>query len=150
MYYPHVAHGALNKPNNLGKKMTEYEAWTLMAAFFTSNAIYFLGSIVAVWLGFRMSNNIYEAGNAPVIAKALTTVYCLCVVFFMYGTLSQQLTMLNDFAMGFAELAQTTEISQAAQRIANTDTTVPNIVNILFVLSIITFQMAGVWMKKAD
>jgi hypothetical protein len=121
--------------------MTEYEAWTLMAAFFTSNAIYFLGCIVAVWLGFRMSNNIYEAGNAPVIAKALTTVYCLCVAFFMYGTLSQQITVLSDFAMGFA---------QAAQRIANADTTVPNIVNVLFVLSIITFQMAGVWMKKAD
>ncbi|MAV73052.1 MAG: hypothetical protein CME53_10340 [Halieaceae bacterium] len=121
-----------------------------MAAFFTSNAIYFLGCIVAVWLGFRMSNNIYEAGNAPVIAKALTTVYCLCVAFFMYGTLSQQITVLSDFAMGFAQAAQTTEISQAAQRIANADTTVPNIVNVLFVLSIITFQMAGVWMKKAD
>ena len=33
--------------------MTEYEAWTLMAAFFTSNAVFFLGLIVAVWLGFR-------------------------------------------------------------------------------------------------
>ncbi len=41
--------------------MTEYEAWTLMAAVFNSNAVFFLGCIVAVWLGFRMSNNIYEA-----------------------------------------------------------------------------------------
>lgn len=130
--------------------MTEYEAWTLMAAFFTSNAIYFLGSIVAVWLGFRMSNNIYEAGNSPVIAKALTTLYCLCVAFFMFGTLSQQLSLISDFSMVFSELAKTTEISEAAQRIANGNTSVPNIINIVFVLSIITFQMAGVWMKKSD
>ena len=130
--------------------MTEYEAWTLMAAFFTSNAIYFLGSIVAVWLGFRMSNNIYEAGNSPVIAKALTTLYCLCVAFFMFGTLSQQLSLISDFSMVFSELAKTTEISEAAQRIASGNTSVPNIINIVFVLSIITFQMAGVWMKKSD
>ena len=128
--------------------MTEYEAWTLMAAFFTSNAVFFLGCVVAVWLGFRMSNNIYEAGDASVIAKALTTIYCLCVAFFMFGTLSQQISMINDFSMGFSMLAETTEISGAAQRIADSDTTLQNIVNVVFVLSIVVFQMAGVWMKK--
>lgn len=130
--------------------MTEYEAWTLMAAFFNSNAVFFLGCIVAVWLGFRMSNNIYEAGNSPMISKALTTIYCLCVAFFMFGTLSQQVSLINDFSAGFSQLAETTEISGAAQRIADTDTTVQNIVNLVFVLSIIVFQMAGVWMKKSD
>ena len=102
--------------------MTEYEAWTLMAAFFTSNAVFFLGLIVAVWLGFRMSNNIYEAGNSPMIAKALTTAYCLCVAFFMFGTLSQQVSLINDFSTGFSQLAETTEISEAARRLADTDT----------------------------
>ena len=130
--------------------MTEYEAWTLMAAFFTSNAVFFLGCMVAVWLGFRMSNNIYEAGNASMIAKALTTIYCLCVAFFMFGTLSQQVMLINDFSAGFSQLAEITEISGAAQRIADSDTTLQNIVNLVFVLSIIAFQMAGVWMKKSD
>ena len=130
--------------------MTEYEAWSLMAAFFTSNAVFFLGSIVAVWLGFRISNNIYEAGNAPVIAKALATIYCLCVAVFMLRTLSQQVSLLNDFSMGFSQLAETTEISAAAQRMVNFDATVPSIINGVFVLSIILFQMAGVWMKKSD
>jgi TRAP-type C4-dicarboxylate transport system permease small subunit len=130
--------------------MTEYEAWTLMAAVFNSNAVFFLGCIVAVWLGFRMSNNIYEAGNPPMIAKVLTTIYCLCVAFFMFGTLSQQVSLINDFSAGFSQLAETTEISGAAQRIADTDTTVQNIVNFVFVLSIIVYQMAGVWMKKSD
>ena len=130
--------------------MTEYESWTLMAAFFNSNAIFFLGCIVAVWLGFRMSNNIYEAGNASIIAKALTTIYCLCVAFFTFGTLSQSVSLINDFSAGFSQLAETTEISQAAQRLADTDTTVQNIVNLVFVLSIIIFQMSGVWMKKSD
>ena len=130
--------------------MTEYESWTLMAAFFNSNAVFFLGCIVAVWLGFRMSNNIYEAGNSPMIAKALPTAYCLCVAFFMFGTLSQQVSLINDFSAGFSQLAEITEISGAAQRIADSDTTLQNIVNLVFVLSIIAFQMAGVWMKKSD
>ena len=130
--------------------MTEYEAWTLMAAFFTSNAVFFLGLIVAVWLGFRMSNNIYEAGNSPLIAKALTTAYCLCVAFFMFINLSGNVSLLNDFAAIFSQLAENTEISEAARRLADTDTTVQNIVNLVFVLSIIVFQMAGVWMKKSD
>ena len=130
--------------------MTEYEAWTLMAAFFTSKAVFFLGCIVAVWLGFRMSNNIYEAGSASMIAKALTTIYCLCVAFFMFGTLSQQVSLINDFSAGFSQLAEITEISGAARRIADSDTTLQNIVNLVFVLSIIAFQMAGVWMKKSD
>ena len=130
--------------------MTEYEAWTLMAAFFTGNALFFLGLIVAVWLGFRMSNNIYEAGNSPMIAKALTTAYCLSVAFFMFINLSQNVSLLNDFAAIFSQLAENTEISEAARRLADTDTTVQNIVNLVFVLSIIVFQMAGVWMKKSD
>ena len=130
--------------------MTEYEAWTLMAAFFTSNAVFFLGLIVAVWLGFRMSNNIYEAGNPPTIAKVLTTIYCLCVAFFMFINLSGNVSLLNDFAAMFSQLAENTEISEAARRLADTDTTVQNIVNLVFVLSIIVFQMAGVWMKKSD
>ena len=130
--------------------MDEYATWTLMSAFFTNNAIFFFASIVAVWLGFRMSNNIFESGGAPMFAKALTTLYCLCVAFFMFGTLSQNTSLLVAFASIFAEMSATTEISSAATELSQFDTTIPTLVNVVFVLSIIMLQMAGVWMKKAD
>lgn len=130
--------------------MDEYAAWTLMSAFFTSNAIFFLASIVAVWLGFRMSNNIFEGGNAPMIAKVLTTTYCLCVAFFMFGTLSQNTSLLVSFGAIFADMSATTEISAAASELSEFDSTIPTLVNIVFVASILIFQMAGVWMKKSD
>ena len=34
-----------------------------MASFLAANATYFVGGIIAVWLGFRIFNNIY-AGRA--------------------------------------------------------------------------------------
>ena len=37
--------------------MTEQEAWALMAAYSNNNALYFLGNIIAVWLGFRIASN---------------------------------------------------------------------------------------------
>ena len=41
----------------------ELASWTLMASFLAANATYFVGGIIAVWLGFRIFNNIY-AGRA--------------------------------------------------------------------------------------
>ena len=58
--------------------------------------------------------------------------------------------IVNDFAAGFAELAKTTDISAAAVRLSEIDTTLPSIINIVLVLSIILFQLAGIWMKKAE
>ena len=130
--------------------MTEFQTWTLFSSFMTQGAIQFLGLIVAVWLGFRMSSNIFESGNAPVIAKVLASLYCICIAFFLMFSSLQQLMVVNDFAAGFAELAKTTDISAAAVRLSEIDTTLPSIINIVLVLSIILFQLAGIWMKKAE
>ena len=130
--------------------MTEFQSWTLFASFLTQGSIQFLGLIVAVWLGFRMSSNIFESGNSPAVAKVLASLYCSCIALFLMATLGQQLRLVNDFAAGFAELAKTTDVSAAAIRLSEMDTTLPSILNIVLVLSIILFQLAGIWMKKAE
>jgi hypothetical protein len=33
--------------------MTEMDMWNLLAGFMSGNAVWFLGYIVAIWLGFR-------------------------------------------------------------------------------------------------
>ena len=128
--------------------MTEQEAWALMAAYSNNNSLYFLGNIIAVWLGFRIASNIYEFGDKKVVEKLLATSYCLCVAFFMYSGLSASITMISDFSWVFSQLSATRGISPISQKIIDLDSTIPTAVNILFVVSIFAYQMLSVWTKK--
>ena len=70
--------------------------------------------------------------------------------FFMYNALSASLTMISDFSWVFSELSKTRGISAISQEIIDFDSTVQSLVNVIFVLSIFTYQMLGVWMKKSN
>ena len=130
--------------------MTEQHAWTLMAAYTNNNALYFLGNILAVWLGFRIASRISESRDTTAIVKLLATIYCLCVAVFMYTGLSASLAMLNDFSWVFSELSKTRGISPISQEIIDFDATIPTIVNGLFVFSIIAFQLIGIWKTSSE
>ena len=130
--------------------MTEQDAWTLMAAYTNNNALYFLGNILAVWLGFHIVNRISQSRDTTVIVRLLATTYCLCVAYFMYTGLSVSLAMIDDFSWVFSELSKTRGISPISQEIVDFDTTIPTIVNGLFVVSIITFQLIGVWKTPSE
>ena len=130
--------------------MTEQDAWALMAAYTNNNALYFLGNILAVWLGFLMASRIAETNGTITIVKLLATTYCLCVAFFMYTGLSAGLAMINDFSWVFSELSKTRGISPISQEIVDFDATIPTIVNGLFVVSIIAFQLIGVWKTPSE
>lgn len=128
--------------------MTEQEVWALMAAYSNNNALYFLGNMVAVWLGFRIASNICESGDKKAVEKLLATSYCLCVAFFMYSGLSASIAMISDFSWVFSQLSATRGISPISQKIIDLDSTIPAVVNIIFVLSIFAYQMLNVWTKK--
>jgi len=130
--------------------MTEQDAWTLMAAYTNNNALYFLGNILAVWLGFHIANRISQSRDTTVIVRLLATTYCLCVAFFMYTGLSASLAMIDDFSWVFSELSKTRGISPISQEIVDFDATTPTIVNGLFVVSIIAFQLIGVWKTPSE
>ena len=130
--------------------MTEQDAWTLMAAYTNNSALYFLGNILAVWLGFHEANRISQSTDTTVIVRLLATTYCLCVAFFMYTGLSASLAMIDDFSWVFSELSNTRGISPISQEIVDFDTTIPTIVNGIFVVSIIAFQLIGVWKTPSE
>ena len=121
-----------------------------MAAYTSNNALYFLGNILAVWLGFRIASRISESRDTTAIVKLLATIYCLCVAVFMYTGLSASLAMLNDFSWVFSELSKTRGISPISQEIIDFDATIPTIVNGLFVFSIIAFQLIGIWKTSSE
>ena len=130
--------------------MTEQDAWTLMATYTNNNALYFLGNILAVWLGFPKASRISESRDTNAIVKLLATMYCLCVAVFMYTRLSDSLAMLNDFSWVFSELSKTRGISPISQEIIDFDATIPTTVNGLFVFSIIAFHLIGMWKTSSE
>ena len=121
-----------------------------MTAYTNNNALYFLGNILAVWLGFRIASRISESRDATAIVRLLATTYCLCVTVFMYTGLSASLAKLNDFSWVFSELSKTRGISPISQEIIDFDATIPTIVNGLFVFSIIAFQLIGIWKTSSE
>ena len=121
-----------------------------MSAYNNNNALYFLGNILAVWLGLRIASRISESRDTTAIVKLLATIYCLCVAVFMYTGLSASLAMLNDFSWVFSELSKTRGISPISQEIIDFDATIPTIVNGLFVFSIIAFQLIGIWKTSSE
>ena len=130
--------------------MTEQDAWTLMAAYTNNNALYSLGNILAVWLGFPKASRISESRDTTAIVKLLATMYCLCVAVFMYTGLSDSLAMLNDFSWVFSELSKTRGISPISQEIIDFDATIPTTVNGLFVFSIIAFHLIVMWKTSSE
>ena len=130
--------------------MTEQDAWTLMAAYTNNNALYFLGNILAVWLGFRMASRIADTHDTTITVRLLATTYCLCVAFFMYSGLSASLAMIDDFSWVFSQLSNTRGISPISQEIIDFDATIPTIINGLFVFSIIAYQLIWVWKKPSE
>ncbi len=79
--------------------MSELDMWNILSAFMSGNAIWFLGYIVATWLGFRMTNNVY-AGGAPLIGKILVSLYCLSVSAFMCTLMVNTNGLFRDVATG--------------------------------------------------
>ena len=49
--------------------MSELDMWNILAGFMSGNAVWFLAYVVATWLGFRMTSNIYMNGGAPIILQ---------------------------------------------------------------------------------
>ena len=129
--------------------MNELEMWKLLAAFMSGNAIWFLGYIVAIWLGFRISNNIYVTGDVPTLARVIATVYCLSVAAFMAALMFQVNNLIQNFAAGFTSLGSTQLISTAAENfIANSSVPIFKVIQAGFVVSIILMQLSGIWMRK--
>ncbi len=132
--------------------MSELDMWNILAGFMSGNAIWFLAYVVATWLGFRMTNNIYMDGSAPIVGKILVSLYCLSVSAFMYMLIVNTNGLFRDVAVGLKTVGQTGELSAAAQAFIEQASDAPsmNPIQVVFVVSIIIMQLLQVWMRKTD
>jgi hypothetical protein len=130
--------------------MSELDMWNILAGFMSGNAVWFLGYVVATLLGFRMTSNIYQTGDAPVVGKILVSLYCLSVSAFMCALMVNTNGLFRDVASGLTTIGQTGQLSGAAQAFIEQASNVPsmNPIQMVFVGSIILMQLLQVWMKK--
>lgn len=126
--------------------MDEYQLLNLMNLSFVSNAMYFVGMALFIWLGFRFANAIYEDGNAPMISKVLSSLYYLCVAGFFYfngqvagGILDTYSALLIDIgADSGSRLAAYSENPLGPGKA----------LGVFFVVLILFMQLARTWIKK--
>ena len=130
--------------------MSEMEMWNLLAVFMVGNATWFLAYVVAIWLGFRMTNNIYSSANAPIVGKILVSIYCLTVSAFMTLLTLNTNKLFRDIASGLENIGETQALSSTAEAfITEAGTTaIINPIQVAFIASIIIMQLLQVWMKK--
>ena len=126
------------------------EMWNLLAVFMVGNATWFLAYVVAIWLGFRMTNNIYSGADAPVVGKILVSIYCLTVSAFMTLLTLNTNKLFRDIASGLESIGETQALSSTAEAfITEAGTTaIINPIQVAFIASIIIMQLLQVWMKK--
>ena len=130
--------------------MSEMEMWNLLAVFMVGNATWFLAYVVAIWLGFRMTNNIYSGADAPVVGKILVSIYCLTVSAFMTLLTLNTNKLFRDIASGLENIGETQILSSTAETFITEagSTAIINPIQVAFIASIIIMQLLQVWMKK--
>ncbi len=130
--------------------MSEMEMWNLLAVFMVGNATWFLAYIVAIWLGFRMTNNIYASGDAPMVGKILVTIYCLTVTAFMTLLTLNTNNLFRDVASGLESVGEVQTLSVVAETFIAQAGSTPmiNPIQLAFIASIIIMQLLQIWMKK--
>ena len=135
--------------------MEDYDAimamWNLMGVFLISNAMYFAACAFLIWVGFRFTNNIYNNPETMLIGKVLTTLFCVSVAMFTFGNMAQFSDLLSDIAGSFAAMkASGVDIGVAAEELitGTKDAPVINLIQLVFLGSVILMQLAQIWIKK--
>ena len=127
--------------------MSEYELLNLFYVFLISNGMYFVGSAIFIWLGFRLARGVYEDSKAPLLPKIFISLYCLgtaCTFFFSY---TQAAIVMDVYATQLIDVG-----SSAGSRIkiaADSILTPGGPINWTVSLSILILQLGLVWGKKA-
>tara|TARA_B100000482_G_scaffold41952_1_gene27037 strand:+ start:1556 stop:1984 length:429 start_codon:yes stop_codon:yes gene_type:complete len=133
----------------------EIQIWSVHWIAMGSLAIALTMLMFAVWVGFRLSNGIYNSGESNIVAKIAATVFNLCVAWFLLFWWGYMEWHVNGVANAFSELlAAGTSISPNAQMHLDANdpaaplTMMPSLVQGLFLGSILVIQLAQTWMTK--
>ncbi len=135
--------------------MTEYELISLFNSFLVSNAIYFVGNVVLLWVALRASLRINENGG-NLLTKSLVSLFGLGIVFL---SLQQGGFLQVNWESTVYALSQLDSISANSQRFVDflnvteppTFSMIPaNPIFIVWWLVVLAMLLLPVWMPKKD
>ena len=130
---------------------SEVQVWNMLSTAFISNAIFFAACAFLIWVGFRFTSRIYYEGNVNVIGKIFTTLFCLSVGAFTYFTMIQGADLQAGTANAFNALKQAqSTISPNAQSFIDNSNGNLNIVQWVFIGSVLVMQLTQIWTKKPE
>ena len=131
--------------------MNEVAVWNMLSTAFISNAIFFAACAFLIWVGFRFTSRIYYEGNVNVLGKIFTTLFCLSVGAFTLFTMEQGAELQAGTANAFSALeeAKSAISSNAQSLIENSDGSL-NIVQWVFLGSVLVMQLTQIWTKKPE
>jgi|TARA_B100000767_G_scaffold227218_1_gene217127 hypothetical protein len=127
--------------------MTEYQIFNLMHVGFIQNAMYFVGMVLLIWLGFRMANNIYNNAESNMMAKIFTSLFCVLVAAMMFNVQQIGAAILGTAVASLAEIGAAS--ADRMQVYLDHPLGIGGIVQTVFVLLVVVFQLAIIWNKKA-
>jgi len=135
--------------------MTEYELISLFNSFLVSNAIYFVGNVILLWVALRASLRINENGG-NLLTKSLVSLFGLGIVFL---SLQQGGFLQVNWESTVYALSQLDSISANSQRFVDflnvteppTLSMIPaNPIFIVWWLVVLAMLLLPVWMPKKD
>jgi hypothetical protein len=83
-----------------------------------SAPLWFIGLIIALWLGFRLSHSMHEGAadaRAPNIARALVTIYCLSVAGLLISEVVLPVSMPSATGLFVGAIVTVTTVMQLLQ-----------------------------------
>jgi len=83
-----------------------------------SAPLWFIGLIVALWLGFRLSHSMHEGAadaRAPNVARALVTIYCLSVAGLLMTEVAFTASMPSTTSLFVGAIVAVTTVMQLLQ-----------------------------------
>tara|TARA_B100001250_G_C19798210_1_gene789766 strand:- start:2188 stop:2517 length:330 start_codon:yes stop_codon:yes gene_type:complete len=108
--------------------------------------MYFVGMVLLTWLGFRMANNIYNNADANMAAKLFTTLYCVLVAAMMFYTQQIGSAILETAVNSLTSIEAAS--AERMEKYVGNPLTIGGTVQTAFVVLVLLFQLAIIWMSK--
>ena len=126
--------------------MTEYQILNMMHVGFIQNAMYFVGMVLMTWLAFRMCNNVRNNPNTNMAGKAFTSIFCVFVALFMTQTNAIGGSILTSSVNSLVDIGAASADRMSAY--LSSPMIIGGLVQKVFVLFVLVFQLALVWTKE--
>jgi len=135
--------------------MTEMDLWNYATTASNANANQMIVIAILMGLGFWISGTMYNSSDKNIVGKITASIFVLTVAsFFLFNTALLEWN-INQVAAGLSYLKETTEgISPGGQVIIDANnpgapfSMMPNLIQGLFLLSVLVMQLSGIWMTK--